>query len=188
MEDNMTVDIVSFLLGGILVLIGILGGGFEVKELKVPQIKGFARLFCIVGGVLFISLGVGLKSIDLPSNSQPPSRNSSGLVYFTVRDELGEGQVSEQVRILINGREMGTLTVNEHYQKATVTVTVPNDGDYSYVIEAIAVFREGDQLREINGVGQGTISVKNGNLYELASNITGGTWLAHMEYVEKGSE
>ena len=107
------------------------------------------------------------------------------MVYFTIRDELGEGQVSERVRVLINGKEVGTLTVNEYYPTSTVTVAVPDDGPYSYVLEATAVFKDDNQLREIVGMGQGLISVKNGNVYDLASSISGDTWLAHMEEVSR---
>lgn len=182
----MTVEIASFLFGGLLMLIGILGGGIEIKELRVPQIKGITRFFCIAGGVFFILLGVGLKSSDTLNNSQPQNDKQSGLIYFKIRDELGENQISEQVAILVNGREAGILTVNEYYPTSTLTVAVPHDGDYSYVLTAIAVFREEDGTqREINGAGQGIISAKNGDLfYELASSITGDTWLAHMEYVK----
>lgn len=53
----MTLDTLSFLLGGVLVLSGILGGGFEVKELRIPKISGWIRLVAVVAGLAFIGLG-----------------------------------------------------------------------------------------------------------------------------------
>ena len=54
----MNVEILSFILGALLLLIGIIGGGFEIKELKLPKVGGTTRLISIIVGSLFIALGV----------------------------------------------------------------------------------------------------------------------------------
>jgi hypothetical protein len=120
----MSADTVLFVLGALLLLAGILGGGFEVKELKIPQIRGGTRMLAGVVGLGLIVMGIGMQEND----KKPPIPRASLMTSFTIRDHLGQGQVSEQVRILIDGRDVGTLAVNEHYPVGTITVTVPSDG------------------------------------------------------------
>ena len=43
-----------------MIVVGILGGGFEVKELKIPQVAGAARILSLIVGIAL--LGVGFKS------------------------------------------------------------------------------------------------------------------------------
>jgi hypothetical protein len=185
---TMTADMVLFVLGALLLLTGILGGGFEVRELKIPQIKGGARMLASVAGLGLIVMGLQMQKNDPNSLSigrdEPVSRNLS-MTSFRIRDRLGENQVSEQVRILVDGRDVGTISVNEHYPLAMITATVPRDGQHSYVLEARAVFNVNGDLREIVGVGQGMINVSTGKEFELMSSFSGNTWLAHMEEISR---
>ena len=50
----MTIETLSFILGALLVLAGILGGGFEIKEVKIPKISGVTRFIAMVVGLAFI--------------------------------------------------------------------------------------------------------------------------------------
>jgi hypothetical protein len=50
----MTIETLSFLFGALLLLVGILGGGFEVKEVKVPQVPGTGRWIASAVGLIFI--------------------------------------------------------------------------------------------------------------------------------------
>lgn len=51
-----------FLFGALLVLIGLIGGGFEIKELKIPKVGVFARILASSVGLISILLGMGLDS------------------------------------------------------------------------------------------------------------------------------
>lgn len=57
----MTLQTISFIFGALLILVGILGGGFEVKELKIPKVHIGSRLISSFAGVLFISFAVWLS-------------------------------------------------------------------------------------------------------------------------------
>jgi hypothetical protein len=107
----MTLQIVIFGFGAMLLLIGILGGGLELRELKIPQVGRAARLLAAVFGLVFILAGTGMKS-ESPDPREPQSRNPHvEIVDLMLHDHLGEDQVSEQVIIHIDGRPIGTLTV-----------------------------------------------------------------------------
>ena len=176
----MSAEIVMVILGGVLVLTAVLGGGFEVKEIKIPRIGPGSRVLAAAAGTVFLWWGAGMADSGHPSTLP----GAGAPVTVTLRDSLGDGQISEQVRVFVNGDEIGTLTVNDHYPSATLAVTVPKEGQYSYVLQARAVFADDENgMRELPGGGQGVINIKAGKTYELCGTLTGDTWLAHLEEV-----
>jgi hypothetical protein len=179
----MSAHILLLALGGLLIVVAILGGGIEARELRIPQIGKWPRVLAGLTGMFFFALGIGFIP-DSPSIGPGPPE----LVTFKIRDELGEGQVSEQVRVLLNGKEVGYLNVNQDYPASTISVSVPSEGVYSYVLEARAFFRdENKQEREFQGSGQGNIEVRKGKIFDLVGNINEDTWQwqAHLEEVEQ---
>ena len=53
----MTLQTMSFIFGALLLAVGILGGGFEVKEIKISNVTTSARIAAAVVGIVFIVLG-----------------------------------------------------------------------------------------------------------------------------------
>ena len=53
----MTLQTMSFIFGALLLAVGILGGGFEVKEIKVSNASIGVRIIAGIAGLFFISLG-----------------------------------------------------------------------------------------------------------------------------------
>ena len=171
----MTLEIVSFILGGLLVLIGIIGGGLEVRELKIPNVKWTTRIFSIIGGLFFISLGIGIQS-EVPKVVNNQTKSSTNPVSFTIYDQLGYKQISEQITVIINGKVVGTLTVNQHYPTSAITVTVPQEGQYSFTAKAKSVVNIRGKLTEVTGAGQGMINVTSGKVFSIADSVSGNTW------------
>ena len=56
----MSIDALAFGLGAILLLIGILGGGFELRELKIPTVSKPVRFISLVAGVFLLLIGIGM--------------------------------------------------------------------------------------------------------------------------------
>jgi hypothetical protein len=82
----MELKILTFILGSILLLIGIFGGGFQVKELKIPQIGKFSRFLATSLGIFFIVLSLGLdeprvQGTRATSSSPPPSSSSDVNIF-----------------------------------------------------------------------------------------------------------
>lgn len=88
----MALDTIAILFGGLLLLIGILGGGFEVRELKLPKVGGFVRVASFVVGMLFILIPVLTPPLEnLPQNQhRGPSRalSSDGAGVVTPIERL----------------------------------------------------------------------------------------------------
>jgi hypothetical protein len=183
----MSIEIASFVFGGILLFVGVLGGGFELKELKVPKVGTGVRLLAAVLGIVFISVGFGSHSENPPravdntdhnlvhAGPPPLSPPEDGPVEFTLIDDLGQGEVSEQVSILIDGKDVGNLTVSQDYPHCKIMVTVPHSGQHSYTVEATTIFSDAQGRFRYNGAGQGMIDVQRGKTYSLRGSITGNT-------------
>jgi hypothetical protein len=181
---DMNIAVLAFGLGALLLLVGILGGGFEIKELKIPKVGWPPRLVALLAGACFIVLGIGQNaSVSAPpspniplvrgdvSKPTPPVANEEP-VEFSIYDQLGQNEISEQVTILLEGRRVGTLTVNEEYPgPAMISVTVPQTGRYSYTAEATAAFDFDGERRDFACAGQGTINVRRGKIFDLRGSI-----------------
>lgn len=180
----MSIEIVSFAVGSVLVLIGILGGGFEVKEIKIPKVGMGVRIVALLAGGLFVCLGIGetpAAGDKLVPASPVYAAQPDKPVDFTVIDDLGRQQISEQITLLIDGKNVGNLTVNQEYPHSSITVNVSKPGQHSFHAEAAAVFNENGIRVEYPGAGQGMIDVQPGKTYSLRGTKSGDTWLVTLE-------
>lgn len=60
----MTLEAISFAIGGILIATAIVGGGFEIKEIKMPKVGAGSRFFSLLVGAFFVMIGLGTWSFD----------------------------------------------------------------------------------------------------------------------------
>ena len=175
----MTTPTVLLLFGCVLSLIAILGGGFEVQYLKIPTVGRVPRCLAGACGIVFIGMGIGAAEVRTQRlDAQPVTQTMAAAtspVSFTVTTQLSGNQVSEQSTILVDSKVVGQLAVNQHYPDAMISVDVPARGRYSYTIDARIVFKEGGQLVERAGVGQGMIDVAPGKRFELQYAESGST-------------
>jgi hypothetical protein len=193
---NIPVVTVVFLVGVALLFVGILGGGFVVKEVAIPKLHIVPRLCTVAAGAILVVLGIALvsdASLNPPSNgaapttqlsaqgeqSQPggsapaPKPVTSQTVPFEIHDQLGDQQVEEQVTVLVDGKNVGTLSVSPDFQDQVLKLSA-SEGSHSYMVSARARFIDGHVY---TGVGQGTIDVRSGKTYEVAGEVSGSTWL-----------
>ena len=64
----MTLPLMSFTFGALLLAVGILGGGFEVKEVKVSNVTTSGRILAGLVGAAFVAFGFWQS---LPTTSEP---------------------------------------------------------------------------------------------------------------------
>jgi hypothetical protein len=131
----MTIELLAFVFGIVLLFIAIVGGGFELRELKVPRVGRVARIVSAMAGVIFLALGFSGSTVSEIAQAEETSAQTAPApspdpVHFTVRDELGELQITEQVTVHIDGRKVGTLTVDTVHPSSEVAVTLPEAGRY----------------------------------------------------------
>lgn len=95
----MTPDTILTILGGLLVGAGILGGGFELRELKIPPLNRWTRLLAVTAGVVCLVSGLTIAQHQggasplqpSPSSPQPASPAPSAQAPHTFVDPTVDG-------------------------------------------------------------------------------------------------
>lgn len=62
----MTIDVVAFIIGGILIGTAVVGGGFEIKEIRMPRVGAGVRIASLIVGSGFLLLGMGIWGANNP--------------------------------------------------------------------------------------------------------------------------
>ena len=73
----------SFILGGLLIAVGLFGGGIEVREIKIPPVGQTVRGVSLVVGLAFVGLAVllSLHLIEKWAVERPESgKDSAGAI------------------------------------------------------------------------------------------------------------
>jgi len=88
------------------------------RSLSRRLVIGATGLLCVIAATILLS------SADVADRA--------GLVAVAIDNELGSGQVSEEVRVFLDGRYVGVLTVNQKSPTARLTATVTGAGRHGY--------------------------------------------------------
>lgn len=144
-----------------------LGSGGGSVLTSVPAIiAAVATLVTAIGG-LFAYLGGDPET--------PKDTTNQKTVNFTIRDPLGPDQISEEVNVKIDGKNAGTLTVDQNNRSDQINASVDEgEGKYDYSLASVSVYRDqSGRPVELSGSGQGSINVKDGKTYELYGHPVG---------------
>jgi hypothetical protein len=165
-------EVLLFAVGGLLLVAGLVGGGLEMRELKIPPIGRFAR-FCATGvGAICILLGIGVVAAERPDNAVAKQERKP--VHFTVTDELWGPQVAEDVSLIIDGHNTEGLHVDENDDDSSIPVEATEGRhDYQLMVNTTELGDDGEYV-ERQATGQGTIVVREGATY-------------HLEYADNGT-
>jgi hypothetical protein len=125
----MTGELVLLLLGAVLILAGALAGRAQVRALRLAQVGRMPRIAAVGTGLLCVVAALILIGSD--DYAAP-----AGPVKVTVSNELGPDQVSEEIRVFLDGRDVGVVRVDEQSPKASLTVTVAKTGRHDYRTES----------------------------------------------------
>ena len=68
-----TIPLIFVIAGVLLVVVAVVGGGLEVKELKVPPLPPFGRVLSAIVGVAFTVVGLTLNGFSIPVPGAPRS-------------------------------------------------------------------------------------------------------------------
>lgn len=144
----MTAELLLLLLGAVLILVGMLAGRIPLRA-----IGRTLRIVAAAGGVLCVVAGLILIGSD--GSSVP-----AGAVRVVITDELGPDQVREEVRVFLDGRDVGVIKVNEQSPRARLAVTVPKAGRHDYKTQS-KIQIKGEALKMANNRGEVIIDGKS---------------------------
>lgn len=153
----MQLETISFVLGGLLILIGLLGGGFEIKELRIPKVNTFARLLASILGLSFICIAIWIHvaPVGPPTpNVLPSSRQQQTIVPSSQEQVLprkeSEPSVFEKV---IGTWKGGPVIYRKTGRRVFELYTFKDNG----ILEEALVDEAGNEV-EKGGWGQFAIS------------------------------
>ena len=96
-------EVMAFGLGGLLLLVAILGGGFELKEIRIPSVGWKSRLAAAITGIFFTFLGIGVSSVDPGARTNPlgtdPAPIKSGFVSDSEPSESIKPSLISAIRL-----------------------------------------------------------------------------------------
>jgi hypothetical protein len=72
----MSIDTIAFIIGGGLIVVGVLGGGIQIKDLTVPPVAKTVRILCCVVGVAFVCIALFIRPRPSSPEVREPNRQT----------------------------------------------------------------------------------------------------------------
>ena len=123
----MTGEWILLTVGGVLLLSGAVGAAALRRAGARATPPATARVAAAGAGLLCV-----VAALMLPSTG-----TSSAAVTAVVENELGDGQISERIRVFIDGKDAGMLSVDRRSPKARLKVIVARPGEHAYRLESL---------------------------------------------------
>lgn len=174
----MTIEIIAFLGGLVLLAVAIVGGGIELKEVKVPPIPVFPRLLAATSGIALMIFAAALR---IPPDPPPANGGVEALaaiapaasipqgIRVVLTDQLGSGQYRERLAIILDGKKYAEIEVSQGTPEQMVEIELPKAGTYAYLIHGSLVVKEdGGRFRHFAITCQGEVPVQDGDRFGFA--------------------
>jgi len=143
----------TFFLIVLLLLTGLLGGGFGIREFKLPKATTGVRISAILAGLILWLSGVIFQQ----------SRRAD----FSLTNSLTRGATREEIVLTLEGEKVGSIVSSSGNPSSVGKFTVPKAGIYRYSIELSGFYNNNGQEAPFYGQGNGTIDVETGDIFEI---------------------
>ena len=160
----MSLEVIVVVIGAIVLIGALIGGGFEVKEIKVPQLGGMVRVLLVIAGIVLIVVGIYLRP-GAEDAGAPTQAQANQSVDFRLSEQMEAPYVSEHITVIIDGRNVGTLNTSQTDPKSELLVTVPQAGQHSYTAELTGRVAQDGNEHEFTCSGQGQIDAQANKIY-----------------------
>jgi len=187
----MSIELIAFCAGIILLLIAIIGGGIKIKEIEVPLLSKSGRiLFALLGFFLLCWTTITTFKPSLPSNSailitsssekversnEESSNASTEIevlpappVKFSISDTLWPDQKQETIDLLLDEKYIGTIKISETKKVSSVYLKAPKEGTYEYRLTGKLIRKsKTDEEFQVLLSGGGSIEIFEGAKYHF---------------------
>jgi hypothetical protein len=163
----MTGELLLLLPGAVLILASAVAGRIKVRAIALAQVGRTLRIAAAGVGVMCVVAALILIGSD-------SSSARAGPLGVTITDELGPDQVSEQLRVFLDGEDVGVVRVDEQSPKARLTVTVAKVGRHDYRTETTSQI-EGQAPKKASNTGD--VVIDGESHLEVRSDEEGRTYL-----------
>jgi hypothetical protein len=141
-----TIPHIFVIAGVLLVVVAVIGGGLEVKELKVPPLPTIGRVLSAIAGVIFTVVGLTLNSFSIPVGG-PKAGDVSG------PSRPGDVARPKGGEVMIESPREGAEVASGVFVAGRITLPADDTGSYwlvlqdewasSYPQERITVLQDG---------------------------------------------
>ena len=178
----LNVAMISLIFGCILILIGLIGGGFELKEVKIPRVNTLIRICSVAIGIMFVFIAVVNRNEIKPLGPPGPSHSHEDEeMSIEIGNTLTEGASSEIFVISIDGQRVGDLGASIDYPKATLCVNKLKHGKYSYTIAGSTLFTVNGSSVRYPSAGQGFIEIGHVKKYQIMGSWSNNNCILSLE-------
>lgn len=175
----MSMSTVAFIAGTLFVLIAVVGGGLNIKEINVPAIRMVERISLGVIGIVFISYGIlasFLAGSGVGAGSQTPAASQTQRSSDSSRPDVPPGTAqphltftipSESSRVVLHQEVKGTVFDISPDQHLWLVVQAKNQNFYP----------QGEIIPDVNGRFSsysyfGDHETKSGEKFHLIAVVT----------------
>lgn len=108
----MNIATICFIFGAALLVVGIIGGGIEIKEFSIPKVSWLTRFISFVLGALLMVVGLQIDRTDKPSTSIQ-SNQSTELIACKISKYISSGTYEEHERPFCHTNEIKSKSQDE---------------------------------------------------------------------------
>jgi hypothetical protein len=174
--DMWTPQFIGISVGCFLIIIAIMGGGVEVKEIKIPRLSGWARFGSAVLGAAIAMASSGIEPADTQAAaySPPAIENASGATANLAMAETPEPAEESNSQ--------------EAVPEAQVPPTPAAPSGYVTITDRLAQSQEYERIRVyINGTAVGRLAVdQNERMDRLQVPADGSLVSYYLEGTQRG--
>ncbi len=179
---------VLIVLGGLLALAALIGAKSTPRRMSILETRLRMRGESARAAPVWLA-AEAIQPSGQRGTQRKPVSGAPGPIQFYIRDHLGLNQVKEDVRIVIDSREVGKLSVDAQHRTSILPVEVDGAGQHRYALEVTTFLRKDrGQPEKAERAGQGTFIATPGKIFRLTANPVGDSWSVGMEEEEEELE
>lgn len=125
----MTGELLLLLVGAGLILTGVLAGRPRGRGIRLAQVGRTPRVALAGAGLACLVAALMLMGSDGSGAQTRP-------ITVAITDELGADQIREEIRVFLDGRDIGVVTVDKQAPTARLEVTFAKRGQHHYRLDA----------------------------------------------------
>jgi hypothetical protein len=125
----MSGELLLLLVGVAFILAAVVDVRPRERSIRLAQLDRWPRIATAATGALCVSAASIVLLSDEPNSTTGP-------VTEAVTDELDPTEISETVRVFVDGRHAGVLKVDSRVPRARLNVTVARAGRHEYATRA----------------------------------------------------
>jgi hypothetical protein len=179
---EISVHSLTFLLGCVLIVVAIIGGGFEITQIRIPKVGFIARTMAAIFGSILLLVSMGnpefFSGMNDASSSRRGSTSSGGEInlspkpeiqeafYITIYNEAVGNQIFERINVDLSGQGVGQL-VSDRNRPLSSTYVKLIGRYHNYRISGISIIQVGSRQHTRIVSGEGVIDARESSQFEL---------------------